>query len=77
MTKKSDIQHHFEAEERESKTKLTHPHQARAAQKPKGKLGKELERQKAQTVGESLNEVAREERRRKEVDGMHAQRNFN
>ncbi|KAG7006731.1 pre-mRNA-processing ATP-dependent RNA helicase PRP5 [Physcia stellaris] len=51
--------------------------EARAKQTPKGKLGRELERQKAQTRSESLNEAAREERRRREVEEGEERRVFN
>lgn len=51
--------------------------QARAKQTPKGKLGRELERQRAQTRSESLNEAAREERRRREVEEGEERRVFN
>ncbi|KAL8794481.1 MAG: hypothetical protein Q9195_002954 [Heterodermia aff. obscurata] len=51
--------------------------EARASAKPQGKLARELERQKAQTRSESLNEASREERRRREVEGMEERRTFN
>ena len=60
----------------EAKSAAARAAEQRASQKPKGKLGKELERQRAQTMQGSLEEASREERRRRDVEGMEERRHF-
>lgn len=50
---------------------------SRRANQPKGKLGRDLAREKQQTVAGTLGGASQEERRRREVDGAAEVRNWN
>ncbi len=61
------------------RTRLTARLQERAAKAKaaaKGKIGKELQRERQKTVGEQLEQGSREERRRRDVDGWVGIRGF-
>lgn len=50
---------------------------AKASAAAKGKMGKELQKERQKTVGEQLAQGSREERRRRDVDGGVEIRGFN
>jgi len=49
---------------------------AKANAAAKGKIGKELQKERQKTVGEHLEQGSREERRRRDVDGWVGIRGF-
>jgi len=56
---------------------ITKQERAARANQPKGKLGRELAKEKAQTMNGSLEGASRDERRRREVVESNEARNYN
>ena len=56
---------------------ITKQERAVRTNQPKGKLGRDLAKEKAQTINGSLEGASRDERRRREVDESTEARNYN